>query len=375
MSISPETVVPYADLHAQYLSIKPEIDEAIAGVIARSAFIRGHDVEAFETAFAAAIGTSHCVSCANGTDAIYIALRALGLSSHDEVIVPAMSWISTSETVSQAGGKVVFCDIEPITCTIDPARLEALITDRTVGIIPVHLYGHPAPMDWIMQIAEAHGLWVIEDSAQAHLAALNERPIGTFGRAASFSFYPGKNLGAMGDAGAIVTNDEALALHMAKFARHGGLRKGDHEIEGINSRLDGLQAAILNVKLAHLETWTERRRALAAGYGQQLAGIDGLTLPRELPGARHVWHLYVIRHPKRDRLAAGLKAAGIQTAISYPRALPGLPCYASWGHERSDFPVAWELAETGLALPIYAEMTETQQDYVARNLATLCSQS
>lgn len=360
--------VPFADLYKQYAAIKPEMDAAIAQVIEKSAFIRGAAVETFEGDFARAIGTDHCVSCANGTDALYIAMVALNVQPGDEVIVPAMSWISTSETVTQAGGKLVFCDIDETGCVMDADRLEALITDRTVGIIPVHLYGHPAPMDRIMEIADRRGLWVIEDCAQAHLAEFKGRRVGTFGAAATFSFYPGKNLGAMGDAGAIVTNDSALAAKMAKFARHGGLRKGDHEIEGINSRLDGLQAAILNVKLPHLPDWTQRRREAAARYTQLLEGQNDLLLPRESSDAHHVWHLYVIRTDHRDALASRLKSAGIQTSINYPRALPALPCYQHMNHQPEDFPIAHDLAERGLALPISAEISDAQIDYVAQSV-------
>src|SRR5882724_5463410 len=241
MSASP--FVPFADLYAQYVSIKAEIDTAIAEVIRSSAFIRGPFVEKFETEFAMAIGAKHCVSCANGTDALYVAMRSLGVRSGDEIITTAHSWISTSETITRAGGKVVFCDTDVDTYTIDPQRIEAGITDRTVGIIPVHLYGQPSDMDAIMAIAHKHKLWVIEDCAQAHLAKFRGRTVGTFGDVATFSFYPGKNLGAMGDAGAITTSNGDLAQRMAMFARHGGLKKGDHQIEGINSRLDGLQAA------------------------------------------------------------------------------------------------------------------------------------
>lgn len=356
--------VPFADLHQQYLSLKTEIDAAIADVIRTSAFIRGPHVERFEQAFAAAMGTSHCVSCANGTDAIYIAMVALGVKPGDEVIVPSMSWISTSESVTQAGGTVVFCDIDPETHTLDPDKLAGCITSRTVGIIPVHLYGQPAAMDRIVNVAHARGLWVIEDCAQSHLAEFNGRKVGTFGTAATFSFYPGKNLGAMGDAGAVVTNDAGLATHMAKFARHGGLRKGDHEIEGINSRLDGLQAAILNVKLPHLPTWTEQRRALAARYSEELAGVQGLCLPSCREGTRHVWHLYVVQSEERDALAGRLRERGVQTSVNYPRALPFLPCYSRLKHAPEDFPEGHALARRCLALPIFAEMTVDQLDTV-----------
>lgn len=353
-------MVPFADLHRQYLNLKPELDAAIASVIATSSFIRGPHVLAFEEAFAEASDTRHCVSCANGTDAIYIALTALGVKAGDEVIVPAMTWISTSEAVTQAGGKVVLCDIDPVTRTLDAAKLAEVITDRTVGIIPVHLYGQAADMPAILSIAARHGLWVIEDCAQAHLAEIAGKKVGTFGVAATFSFYPGKNLGAMGDAGAIVTDDPALARHMAMFARHGGLRKGDHEIEGINSRLDGLQAAILSVKLPHLPAWTARRQAVAAQYSQALADLPWLDLPRPTHPLAHVWHLYVVACDQRDALAAHLKASGVETSINYPRALHQLPCYAHMGHAADAFPVAQRLAARGLALPIFAEISEAQ---------------
>lgn len=352
--------VPFADLFAQYLNLKSEIDAAIQDVIQGSYFIRGPHVEKFESNFASTVGSRFCVSCANGTDSIYIAMHALGLKQGDEVIVPAMTWISTSETVTQAGGKPVFCDIDPETRTIDPSKIEALINNRTVGVIPVHLYGHPANMKAIMPIANKHDLWVIEDCAQSHLAEIGDQKVGSFGVAASYSFYPGKNLGAMGDAGAVTTNDPSLARRMAMYARHGGIKKGDHEIEGINSRLDGLQAAILNVKLPHLDVWTSRRRSLAALYNEALSDVPGLTLPKVAPGMSHVWHLYVIQSARRDALAAHLKASGIQTSINYPRALHQLPCYAHLCHVPEAFPVALRLANEGLALPIFAEMTNEQ---------------
>ena len=244
--------VPFADLQLQYQTIKSEIDGAIAAVIRDNAFIRGSYVDAFEREFAAAVDVKHCVSCANGTDALYLAMAALKVKPGDEVITTAHSWISTSAMITHAGATVVFCDTDGATFTIDPAAIEAAITPRTVGIIPVHLYGQPADMDAIMAIARKHKLWVIEDCAQAHLARYKGQQVGTFGAAATYSFYPGKNLGAMGDAGAVVTNDDALAEHMTMLARHGGLVKHQHHIEGINSRLDGMQAAILSAKLPHL---------------------------------------------------------------------------------------------------------------------------
>lgn len=362
--------VPFVDLRKQYEGIKPDIDAAIASVISTSSFIRGPHVDSFEASFAAAIGTVYCVSCANGTDALYIAMVALGVEPGDEVIVPAMSWISTSETVTQAGGSVVFCDVDPDTYTMDPALLKDCITERTVGIIPVHLYGHPADMTEIMAIANARGLWVVEDCAQAHLATHKGQMVGTFGDIATFSFYPGKNLGAMGDAGGIVTNSRDLAEKMTKFARHGGLRKGDHEIEGINSRLDGLQAAILNVKLPHLADWTDRRRTTAALYTAKLEPLDGIITPVSAPTAKPVWHLYVIQTDDRDGLASHLRDWNIQTSVNYPRALPNLPCYERLGHVPEDFPQATALQNSGLALPIFPEITEAQIGHVANAIAT-----
>jgi dTDP-4-amino-4,6-dideoxygalactose transaminase len=350
--------VPFADLHAQYLGIKPEIDAAIAAVIRTSAFIRGPYVDRFEQEFAAAFGVKHCVSCANGTDSLYIAMRALGVKSGDEVIAPAHTWISTTETITQAGGKVVFCDTDGETFTMDPRHLSTLVTPRTVGIIPVHLYGQPADMDPIMAVARSHGLWVVEDCAQSHLARYKGQLVGTFGNAASFSFYPGKNLGAMGDAGALTTNDSALADRMAMIARHGGLRKGDHQIEGVNSRLDGLQAAILSVKLPHLAHWTRRRQQIAADYDARLAQIPGIRVSKVAAGREHVYHLYVIRHEQRDALAAGLAARQIQTVINYPVALPFLPAYAGFGHRPEDFPNAFYDQSRILSLPIFPEMGE-----------------
>jgi dTDP-4-amino-4,6-dideoxygalactose transaminase len=360
--------IPFVDLHAQYLSIKQEVDAAMAEVIRETSFIRGPHVDKFEQEFAGVVGVKRCVSCANGTDALYIAMKGLGLKPGDEVITTAHSWISTSETVTQAGGRVVFCDTDRQTFTIDPALIEAKITSRTVGIIPVHLYGQPADMDPIMEIAAKHKLWVIEDCAQAHLAEYRGRQVGTFGRAATFSFYPGKNLGAMGDAGCLVTNDDKLAEWSALYARHGG--KGDHQIEGINSRLDGLQAAILSVKLPHLRKWTEERRRVAALYDRALAGIGQVETPRIAEGRSHVYHLYVIRCDRRDELKNHLAERGIPTVLNYPKALPFYPAYDYLGHKTEDFPDAYANQSRILSLPIYPEMTAEQVTSVA---SAVCS--
>lgn len=356
--------VPYVDLQLQYQTIKGDIDAAIAAVIRDNAFIRGPYVDAFEREFADAVDVKHCVSCANGTDALYLAMRALGVQSGDEIITTAHSWISTSAMITHAGATVVFCDTDDSTFTIDPVAIEAAITPRTVGIIPVHLYGQPAEMDAIMAIARKHRLWVIEDCAQAHLARYKGRQVGTFGAAASYSFYPGKNLGAMGDAGAVVTNDSALAERMTMLARHGGLVKHQHRIEGINSRLDGLQAAILSAKLPYLKQWTEARQAAATVYNIGLNQIEDVEIPIVAPDRTHVYHLYTILHAHRDALAAHLASKGVQTAINYPTALPFLAAYSRFGHRPEQFPNASRQQGQILSLPMFAEISADQQHEV-----------
>lgn len=358
--------IPFVDLHAQYLTIKAHIDAAIAAVIHESGFVRSRFVDEFEGQWAKTVGVNHCVSCANGTDAIYIAMRGLGLKPGDEVITTAHSWIATSETITQAGGRVVFCDTDKDTFTIDPAQIAAKITPRTVGIIPVHFCGQPADMDAIMEIARKHKLWVIEDCAQSHLATYGGKQVSTFGNAATFSFYPGKNLGAMGDAGGLVTNDSKLAEWCATFARHGG--KGEHIMEGINSRLDGIQAAILSVKVPHLAGWTASRQRIARRYDELLKGVGDVVTPRIAANRTHVYHLYVIKTKRRDALRAHLTAAGISTVLSYPKALPFYPAYAYLGHKTGDFPNAYQNQSEILSLPIFPEMTAEQQDYVVTKI-------
>jgi dTDP-4-amino-4,6-dideoxygalactose transaminase len=367
--------VPFVDLHAQYLTIKDEIDAVIQDVIQKSLFVRGPYVDNFEHNFASMMERKNCVSCANGTDSLYIAMMALGVKPGDEVLAPAHSWISTTETITQAGATVVFCDTDKNTFTIDPKSIENNITSKTVGIIPVHLYGQSADMDSIMSIAKKHNLWVLEDCAQSHLARYKGQLVGTFGDAASFSFYPGKNLGAMGDAGAIVTNDDALAEKMTMFARHGGLKKGDHKIEGINSRLDGIQAAILSVKLPHLPNWTAMRQERAAKYSLGLASFVGIETPITAPEREHVWHLYVIRSNDRDGLADFLGKNGIQTVINYPVALPFLPAYSRFNHQYSDFPNSYNNQSQILSLPIYPELTDLQMDKVINLIGEYSSRS
>lgn len=368
-------IVPFVDLHAQYETIRDEIDYVIRDVIEKSLFVRGPYVDKFEAIFAEKMERKYCVSCANGTDALYIAMVALGLKAGDEVIVPAHTWISTSETVTQAGGKVIFCDTDDSTFTIDPSEIEKKITRKTVGIIPVHLYGQPADMDPIMQIARKHNLWVLEDCAQAHLARYRGRLVGTFGDIASFSFYPGKNLGAMGDAGAVITDDQSLALKMTMFARHGGVKKGEHEAEGINSRMDGIQAAILSVKLNYLPKWTRMRQERAALYSSLLNQVESIELPSVSKDREHVWHLYVIKHDQRDLLSKHLKDKGVQTVINYPTALPFLKAYDRYGHTSDDFPNAYANQSQVLSIPIYPELLDEQIHRIVKEVYEFCERN
>jgi dTDP-4-amino-4,6-dideoxygalactose transaminase len=356
--------VPFVDLKAQYLSIKAEIDTAIHTVLEDTSFIGGPYVEAFSSSFAKTYGVEHCIPVANGTDAIYIVMKMLGIGAGDEVITVANSWISTSETISQTGARPVFVDIEPEYFTIDPSKIEEKITSRTKAIIPVHLYGHPAQMDTIMELAARYNLAVVEDCAQAHFSEYKGKRTGTFGIAGTFSFYPGKNLGAYGDAGCIITNDAALAQKCRMYANHGALVKHQHQMEGINSRLDSLQASILSAKLAHLASWTEARINNARAYAQQLHS-SSLQLPKVAAETRHTFHLYVVRTKHRDQLQQYLKSKGIETAIHYPAILPLLPAYQYLGYSATDFPVAYAYQQEILSLPMYPELSQEQIAYVA----------
>jgi dTDP-4-amino-4,6-dideoxygalactose transaminase len=357
----------FVDLKAQHDSLQPFLGQEIQRVIDTSGFIRGADVDAFEANFAALTGSRRCVSCANGTDALYIALRALGAGPGDEVITTAHSWISTSETITQTGARVVFADTEQAYFCIDPRLIEEKITERTKGIIAVHLYGQPAAMTEISEIARRNGLWLIEDTAQAHLASLGGRQVGRFGDVATYSFYPGKNLGAIGDAGCLTTDREDIARFAELFARHGG--KNNHVMEGICSRMDGLQAAVLNVKLPHLPAWNDARRAAAAQYDRLLAGLGDLITPQTRMGAQHVYHLYVLRTSQRDALRAHLTERGVPTVINYPMALPMYPAYAYLGHKPEEFPVAVKHSEEIISLPMHPFLSYEEQITVAAAVA------
>ena len=364
--------VPFVDLQQQYQNIKPEIDKAIADVISETAFISGKYAHAFEESFAKYLGIKHVMSCANGTDSLEILLQAMGIGANDEVIVPANSWISTSESVTTIGAKVVFVDCDSKTNTIDVDLIESKITSKTKAIIPVHLYGCPAKMDEIMALSAKYNLKVIEDCAQSHGAKYKGKTIGTIGHASSFSFYPGKNLGAYGDAGCMATNDDTIATKARMIANHGRLGKHDHGIEGRNSRLDGLQGAILSAKLPHLNDWTNARIKHAELYNNLLKDT-GIPLPNFPDYGTHVFHLYVIKVENREAVQEKLKEKGIETGIHYPIALPLLKAYEYLGHKPSDFPVASHQMSRLLSLPMYAELTDEQINYVCDTLKSVIS--
>ncbi len=361
--------IPFVDLKAQYHGLKEEMDRAIAEVVENTAFVGGARVAAFEKQFAAYVESEHCVSCANGTEAIEIALRALGIGPGDEVLVPANSFIATSEAVTAAGATVVFVDNEPRHYTIDLEDAARKITSRTRAIIPVHLYGHPADMDAVLALAAEHGLRVVEDTAQAHGARYRGRRVGSIGDAGTFSFYPGKNLGAYGDGGAMVFRDEEVAARARLIANHGSVVKYHHEVEGRNSRLDGIQAAVLSVKLPHLDAWNRLRREHAAAYSKLLAEFDGVEIPLVADWAEPVFHLYVVRVADRDGLQKRLGDRGVATGIHYPIALPLLEAYRHLGHTADDFPVAAAQTPRLLSLPMFAELTDDMIAHVAEAMA------
>lgn len=360
--------IPFVDLKVQYQSLKKEIDSAIQNVINETAFINGKFSKAFEEKYAEAYGVRHCISCGNGTDALYISLKALGIGTGDEVITAANSWISTSETISQTGAKPVFVDIEPDYYTIDASKIEKKISPKTKTIIPVHLYGQPAEIDKIKDICSRYNLYLIEDCAQAHFAEFEGQKVGTFGIAGTFSFYPGKNLGAYGDAGAIITNDDNFAIKTRMLANHGSLKKHHHEIEGINSRMDGIQAAILSVKLPNIINWNQKRYQNALYYNELLVNVGDIIIPRLRSNSDHIFHLYVIRTGKREELQAFLKDCGIATGIHYPTALPFLKAYAYLGHTPENFPVIHKYQNEILSLPMFPELTRNQIEYIAEKI-------
>lgn len=354
--------VPFVDLAAQHNAIKEEIDAATAQVVASGRFIQSPPVAQFEKAWAAAVGCREAVGVGNGTDALFAIIKCLGLSAGDEVITPAWSWISSASMVSMAGAVPVFADVCATSYTLDPDDVARKITPRTRAIVAVHLYGRVANMPPLLALAREHRLWLIEDCAQAHLAAGFGSRAGQFGVAAAFSFYPTKNLGALGDAGAVLTNDGDLALRIRRFANHGGLTKDEHLATGINSRLDALQAAVLSAKLPHLPQWNHRRSAHAAHYHFRLGHLARLQLPPQAAG--HAWHLFVVRSNRRDHLRQFLQLHEIDTQVHYPRAIPFEPAYAHLRCRPADFPVAAALQHEVLSLPVYPELSQAQIDFV-----------
>jgi len=358
--------VTMVDLRAQMARIRPELEAALARVLESTQFIGGEDCARFEEEFATYCGVGHACGVANGTDALNLALRAYGVGAGDEVVTVANTFIATGEAILLNGARPVFVDVDPETFTLDPGRLEQAITPRTKVILPVHLYGHPAEMEAIVEIAARHRLPVLEDAAQAHGARVGGRRAGGLGHAACFSFYPSKNLGAFGDAGMVISDDARFIARVRQLANHGaGSHRYDNRVLGTNSRLDSLQAAVLRVKLRHLEAWNEERRERARRYGLALGEVPGLRCPRERPGVHSAWHLYTIRIPERDRLQAHLLAKGIATAVHYPRPIHLQPALAAAGGRTGDLPVSESLSHEVLSLPLYPEMSLDQLERVA----------
>jgi dTDP-4-amino-4,6-dideoxygalactose transaminase len=361
-----QTKVPFLDLKAHHDPLMPEFLSAIREVIESCAFAGGPYVAKFEQDFAAYCQTRHAAGVGNGTDALWLALLALGVGPGDEVITVPSTFIATAEAITYCGAKPVFVDIEEQTYTMDPALLEAAISPRTKAIIPVHLFGQMADMDPILAIAGRHGIPVIEDACQAHGATYHGRPAGSIGAAGCFSFYPGKNLGAFGEAGATTSNDADLHAKICVLRDHGQARKYYHSMIGWNGRMDGIQAAVLKIKLGHLKRATELRRQHAAQYQRELAGVPGLTLPIEAPGRSHVYHIYAARVARRDQFIQSLADAGVATGIHYPVPVHLQECYASLGYKEGSFPVAEQCAREFVSLPMFPELTAEQITYVCR---------
>ena len=359
--------IPFVDLKAQYLSIKDEIDSAIQNVIDNAHFIMGPDVKEFEKEFAGFCGAAHAIGVSSGTSALHLALMSCGVGQGDEVITVPNTFMATAEAITHVGAKPVFVDVEEDSCNIDPYLLESAVTDKTKAITAVHLFGQPADMDAVNEVAQRYDLAVIEDAAQAHGAEYKGNEVGTLGKVACFSFYPGKNLGAYGDAGMVVTDEEEIAEKVILLRNHGRVEKYLHLVEGHNYRMDTIQAAVLRVKLRYLREWTDKRRNNARLYDRLLEDSRVMT-PKEMDYAKHVYHLYVIRTEKRDELQDILKESGIATGRHYPVPLHLQPAYKYLGYEEGDFPVTEELAREGLSLPMFAELTEEEIARIAQTV-------
>lgn len=361
-------MIPVVDLKAQYQSLKREIDDAVEEVLRGGSFIRGEACRSFEKEFAAYCGTSSAWGVANGSDALFLALKALGVGPGDEVITTPLSFIATAEAISRNGARIVFADIEEETMNLDPKAVESHLSERTKAVIPVHLYGHPASMKELTELARNRQLAIVEDAAQAHGAEYEGKRVGSLGTVGCFSFYPTKNLSAAGDAGMLVSSDADLVERVRLLANHGERGKYEHTDEGLSSRLDNLQAAILRVKLRHLESWNERRRQLATLYKQELDGVSGLRLPLEAAGCHSVYNQFTIRSKRRDALRGHLEERGIASSIHYPVPLHLQPVYAHLGLKPGSLPIAEKAAEQVLCLPIYSELSDDDARRVAKEV-------
>lgn len=360
--------IPFLDLKAQFKQIESEVLPVLTEAMENAAFIGGPQVAGFEKEFSAYCDSAYCIGVGSGTDALRFALMAAGVGQGDEVITVPNTFIATTESISQVGASPVFVDIKQDTCNIDPEKIEAAVTEKTKAIIPVHLYGQPADMDTILRIAETHNLVVIEDACQAHGALHNGQKAGSIGTAGCFSFYPGKNLGAFGEAGAVVTQDKEIASKIGMIRDHGQDKKYYHQIEGFNGRLDALQAAVLRIKLSKLPDWNAARQRNARAYNELLSNIPGVKVPTEASFAESVYHLYVIHVDNRDELQAYLSQKGIATGLHYPLPLHLQKAYRHMGHSKGAFPVAEHSAAKLLSLPMFPELTTDQIEYIAQTI-------
>ena len=369
--------VPFVDIRAQNASIADELRGAIDEVVSKGCFILGPAVERFEQAFAEYVGAKFSVGLNSGTSALHMTLRALDIEPGDEVITTPHTWISTSWAISYVGARPVYVDIDPHTCNINPTLVERAITPRTKAILPVHLYGQSCDMDALCRIADEHGLSLIEDAAQAHGAMYDGRRVGSFGKAACFSFYPGKNLGAFGEGGAVVTNDEDIANRIRRFRDHSQDGRHNHVELGYNARMEGIQGAVLSVKLRHLDGWNATRQRHAEQYLELLNGIEAVQLPTASAAGAHVWHLFVVRIHQldRDHVCERLYKQGIASGVHYPTPVPLQPAYSHLGHSSGDFPVAEDVMGRCLSLPMYPELTDDMIYAVANTLKTAVSES
>jgi dTDP-4-amino-4,6-dideoxygalactose transaminase len=370
----PQTLVPMADLRAQYDTVRSEMIQTLLDVAGSTSYILGPYVEQFEKAFARYVGVKHCIGVNSGTSALHLAMICAGVGVGDEVITVPMTFIATSWGISYIGAKPAYVDIDPVTYTMDPSLVEKAITPRTKAILPVHLYGQPADMKPLLEIGRKHGVPVIEDAAQSHGATYFGASAGSMGLMGCYSFYPGKNLGAYGEAGAVVTNDDFIATRLRSLRDHGQTQRYHHDEVGFNYRMDGLQGAVLNVKLKYLDGWTEARRKLAERYNRSLEGM-GLVLPMTAPGRTHVRHLYIVLHPDRERIRLELQSQGIQSGLHYPIPLHLQKAYKNLGYKVGDFPVAEKIGAECLTLPLYAEMSHAKQDLVVEALANILQET